>query len=170
MSTLLVIEKQFKELYQAYNEVESEEDRQNILQQLYEIESDRGVKFENCCKWREELLGDEAKAEFLYLKAQTNYRLAVKRREDFEKYMEMCIPIGETFDDGAYSFKWVRNPPSVDVFDEELLPDQYKRAKFEMIPDKKSLLPVLKELKKQGREHEIPGAALVDDKFRLVFK
>lgn len=169
MSTLIVIENAHKELYDAYNSETDDVKREEILQKLYELEAPREEKHKGCCEWHEELLAEVAKVESVYERIKEKRRLAIKRLEDFEKYMEACISIGESFESGPYGFKWVKNPPSVEIIDEKLVPECYKRYELVEHIEKRRVGDDLKIFKKNG-EGSIPGAILIDDKYRLKFK
>ena len=66
-------------------------------------------------------------------------------------------------DSPHFEIKLHSNPPSVDIFDESVLPEQYYKRKETYVIDRESLL---NDLKSGG---ESPGARLKQDK-RLVIK
>lgn len=112
-----------------------------------------------------ELMIEATKTEEERLKA--NRKANEKKLEDFKEYVKNCMmqmgvskietPLGE--------IKVAKNPMSVEITNEELIPDEYKRTKVETSLDKKSLLDNFK-----ATGELINGAVFHDDRFSLRIK
>lgn len=95
-------------------------------------------------------------------KKKVMQKQAEKLKDYLHKNME-SVGIKEIkSDDGTFTAKIVKNPPSVDVYDESMLPDEYCRLKREA--DKTAIKSALQN------GVEIQGAKLVTDKTSLRIK
>jgi hypothetical protein len=65
---------------------------------------------------------------------------------------------------GTFRFSTARNPKGVEVFDEALIPDEFKVAKTVVSVSKTTIKNALE----MGQE--VPGAKLKDEEYRLVVK
>ena len=96
-----------------------------------------------------------------------NRKAGEKKLENFKEYVKACMmemslqkietPLGE--------LKIAKNPMSVEILDEELIPNAYKRTKVETSIDKKALID---HFKTTGEI--IDGAKFHDDNYSLRIK
>lgn len=131
-------------------EFEIDEETGEILNfaELDALELERDTKIENLCLWRKNLLSD-AEA---YKKEEESFR---KKRQSAEKQAERLtayiqyILAGEKFKTSKVTVSY-RISKAVDVEDVEKIPDEFKRVKQTVEPDKQTI------------KKAIEGGAIID--------
>lgn len=139
-----------------------EDDLQMFIDTLDSIDDSVEVKVENICKFLKNIQGDidVFKAEE---KRIAQRRKSLENKHDGIKgYMESMLRLmGKTeVKANTFTVKFQKSPASVDVINENDVPQEYK----EKVPDKilkKEILAALKDKK------VIPGVLLVDDKTHM---
>lgn len=160
--TLYEIKNQYLEL--AMNDELNDEDKkelQNAIRNELLAKTDGIIAVTK----QAEALIEAMKNEEERLKA--NRKANEKKLESFKEYVKNCMmemqiqkvetPLGE--------MKIAKNPMSVEILDEEQIPDAYKRTKVETSIDKKALIDHFKET-----GEIIDGAKIHDDYFSLRIK
>ena len=122
---------------------------------LDSIEEAIEVKAENIAKWIRNLEADKKAFEEEEKRFKEKKQAADNRIKSLKLYLEDNMRLtGKTkFKAGFFSFAIQNNPPSVEVFDEALLPERFL---IEQLP--KIDRAGIKELLKAGEE--VPGAEL----------
>ena len=122
---------------------------------LDSIEEAIEVKAENIAKWIRNLEADKKAFEEEEKRFKEKKQAADNRIKSLKQYLEDNMRLtGKTkFKAGFFSFAIQNNPPSVEVFDEALIPKQFLIAQPVKI-DRAGI----KELLKAGEE--VPGAEL----------
>lgn len=122
---------------------------------LDSIEEAIEVKAENIAKWIRNLEADKKAFEEEEKRFKEKKQAADNRIKSLKLYLEDNMRLtGKTkFKAGFFSFAIQNNPPSVEVFDEALIPEQFLIEQQPKI-DRAGI----KELLKQGKE--VPGATL----------
>ena len=144
------------ELSQNYLAVqEMDLDEETMRDTLDSIEEAIEDKAENIAKWIRNLEADKKAFEEEEKRFKEKKQAADNRIKSLKQYLEDNMRLtGKTkFKAGFFSFSIQNNPPSVEVFDEALLP---KRFLIEQPP--KIDRAGIKELLKAGEE--VPGAEL----------
>lgn len=122
---------------------------------LDSIEEAIEVKAENIAKWIRNLEADKKAFEEEEKRFKEKKQAADNRIKSLKLYLEDNMRLtGKTkFKAGFFSFAIQKNPPSVEIFDEALIPEQFLIAQPVKI-DRAGI----KELLKAGKE--VPGATL----------
>ena len=144
------------ELSQNYLAVqEMDLEPETLKDTLDSIEEAIEVKAENIAKWIRNLEADKKAFEEEEKRFKEKKQAADNRIKSLKLYLEDNMRLtGKTkFKAGFFSFSIQNNPPSVEVFDEALIPKQFLIAQPVKIDS-----AGIKELLKAGEE--VPGAEL----------
>jgi len=125
----------YQELLELYNQTEDSEAEIALEAELDSVVDAIEVKAE-ACAWMMKQMESESEAFDKLAKhfaAKAKYRSnAASRLKDYIAY---CL-MGNTLKTKSFSFGW-RKSVSVEVLDEGLIPEQYKRIKTVIEPEKK---------------------------------
>lgn len=144
------------ELSQNYLAVQEMDLDEDILRDtLDSIEETFEDKAENIAKLYRTVEAEEKAFEAEEKRFYAMKKTAANKKQFLKQYLEDNMRlIGKTkFKAGVFNFSIQNNPPSVDIYDETLIPEQYLIEQPAKI-DKAGI----KELLKQGEE--VPGAKL----------
>lgn len=135
-------------------------DTLDSLEDAFEKKAENIIKLTRSWEAEEKALQEEAK----YLKAKSD-----KLKNDREKLMgyleaHMTAVGKDETRAGLFTLKFQKNPASVNIVDENLLPEAYLKVKITKSPDKTAIKKILKD------GQEVPGAVLITDKRTLKVK
>lgn len=144
------------ELARSYAELqEMDVDEQTFLDTLESIQDVAASKVENCSKWMRSL-----KSEITAFKEEENRLKKIRMAKEnklkwLNKYVKDFLEIsGVTkFEIGIFTLSIQKNPPSLEIYDATLIPEQYLKLQAPVLDTQK-----IKELLQKGEE--IPGATL----------
>lgn len=148
------------ELARSYAELqEMDVDEQTFLDTLDSIQDTAEVKVENCAYWTRNLIGENAAIK------QEEDRLKKRRKANenkvkwLNKYVQDFLDISglTKFKAGIFTLSIQNNPPSLEIYDATLIPEQYLKPQAPVYDTQ-----TIKDLLKQGEE--IPGATLKQTK------
>lgn len=144
------------ELSQNYLAVQDMElDEETLRDTLDSIEEAWEDKAENIVKLIRTVEADEQALEAEEKRFNARKKTEANKKQFLKRYLEEMMQLtGKTkFKAGVFNISLQNNPPSVDIYDETLIPEQYLIEQPAKI-DKAGI----KELLKQGQE--VPGATL----------
>lgn len=152
--TLWEINEQIDMLTEQLVDEETGEINEEVMEQLEQLSIDRDEKIEACGIVMKQLASEvEAiNAEIKSLKARANAK--AKRHDRIAEYVNQTLQ-GEKFETAKVAFSY-RKSQSVDVVNEEIVPDEWCR--FETT--RKPLKSEIKKALKGGKQ--IPGCVLVE--------
>lgn len=148
------------ELAQKYAEVqEMDVDEQTFLDTLESIQDVAASKVENCSNWMQNL-----KSEITAFKKEENRLKKIRMAKEnklkwLNKYVQDFLEnSGVTrFEIGIFTLSIQKNPPSLEIYDATLIPEQYLKPQAPVLDTQ-----TIKDLLKQGEE--IPGVTLKQTK------
>lgn len=111
-------------------------------------------KVENTIKYIRNLESDVEALENEIRKLQTKKSAIENQVKSRKEYLGFNIGKGLSFKTPLFKCSW-RESPSVEIVNEDKIPDWYKKEKVEISIDKKLILEELKQ------EKEVPGARLL---------
>jgi hypothetical protein len=134
--------------------------------QLDKISGNFKAKAGNIAKWCLNLDANVPGLEQEIKRLQNRLRVQNNLRTRLTNYIKFCMENAglHKLDMGTFTISIDKNPPSVGVITEELLPSKYIRVVQTQSVDKKQLLQDLKDGEK------IEGAVLITDKTRLTIR
>lgn len=150
---LYEIASKYERLIDDYNQCETDEGREIVLQALKNIEATRDEKLDACCKWLRSLEAEEEAVSREIASLQAKLFAAEKKKEAFKTYIAECLGVGERWENGVFKLSW-RKSEAVRVVDETKIPAAYMREILKYEADKKQI----KEDLKAGAT--IPGVEL----------
>lgn len=144
------------ELARSYAELqEMDVDEQTFLDTLESIQDVAASKVENCSKWMLSL-----KSEITAFKAEENRLKKIRMAKEnklkwLNKYVQDFLEnSGVTqFEIGIFTLSIQKNPPSLEIYDATLIPEQYRKPQAPVYDTQ-----TIKEALKNGIE--VPGAEL----------
>ena len=148
------------ELARIYAELqEMDVDEQTFLDTLESIQDVAASKVENCSNWMQNL-----NSEITAFKKEENRLKKIRMAKEnklkwLKKYVQDFLEIsGVTkFEIGIFTLSIKKNPPSLEIYDATLIPEQYLKPQDPVLDTQK-----IKELLQKGEE--IPGATLKQTK------
>ena len=159
---LYAISKSFNELMLA-DEVAEEEKEQalSILGDMIKNKSVEVIGLEKNMEYAIEAMKDEE------ARIKENRRLLENKLERYKGYIQSCMNILETnkIETPRGSISLVANPISVEIVDEEKIPNKYKKQVIEVKIDKQA---IARDFKNTGELTE--GVRIINDKKSLRFK
>ena len=137
-----------------------------LEQQLDKISGDFKAKAGNIAKWCLNLDANVPGLEQEITRLQKRLKVQGNLNQRLKNYIKYCMENAglHKLDMATFTISIAKNPPSVEVVTEELLPSKYIRVVQTQSVDKKQLLQDLKDGEK------IEGAALITDKTRLTIR
>ena len=138
----------------------------DLEQQLDKISGDFKAKAGNIAKWCLNLDANVPGLEQEITRLQKRLKVQGNLNQRLKNYIKYCMENAglHKLDMGTFTISIAKNPPSVEVVTEELLPSKYIRVVQTQSVDKKQLLQDLKDGEK------IEGAVLITDKTRLTIR
>lgn len=159
---LYAISKSFNELMLA-DEVAEEEKEQalSILGDMIKNKSVEVIGLEKNMEYAIEAMKEEE------ARIKENRRLLENKLERYKGYIQSCMNILETnkIETPRGSISLVANPISVEIVDEEKIPNKYKKQVIEVKIDKQA---IARDFKNTGELTE--GVRIINDKKSLRFK
>ena len=155
MSTLWEIDEQIRNMTEMLVDEETGEINEEALDTLEQLELDRDIKLENCGIVMKNLRAEiEAiQAEIKALKKRATAK--ANKYDRLAEYVKRSLD-GETFETSKVAYSYIKSQ-SVDVVNEELVPDEW--CKFET-----TRKPVVSNIKKALKDGEqVPGCVLVEN-------
>lgn len=144
---------------QMHNEYD-EEKRLALSSQLDSIKAPLENKAVNIAKYVHDLRGSQVMIDSEIERLQNMKRILLNREKDMMNYlstnMQRCEI--EKIESPFFKIQFKTCPCKVDVLDADLIPDEYKRVKTEIMIDKNKIKSEMKE------GVVIPGVQLVQDK------
>jgi DNA repair ATPase RecN len=153
------------ELANMYNRIIEMEESEAMLDTLESIEESLDQKAENIAKMITEL-NAQSETISVEIKRLTEMKSKIENKSNYLQnyiYDNMVFMKKDTIKSDLFNIKIVKNPYSVEIKDEAIIPEDYKNQKITISVDKKKLLEDLKN------GMEIQGATL-QQKTRLSIK
>lgn len=125
---------------------------EECLRQIHEIEVERDYKLEACCAVYKNMQAERDIVANEIKRLRAKQEVLENKLDNFKRYIENNMLPGEKWTNGVHKISW-RSSESVEITNEELLPDNCWRIKKE--PDKTTI----KTLFKNGES--VNGAVLV---------
>lgn len=153
MVALYELKKEYLEILEAYENAENEDELVEVAIQLGNIKGELSDKLDNCGRLYRNLTAEaekfEAESDRLSRKAS-----AIKNKaERLKNYIAFTLGDGVEAKTDLFKFSW-RASVAVRIDNEDLIPEQYKRTKTVIEPNKKAIGDDLKA------EIAIPGCSL----------
>lgn len=154
MSTLYQIDEQIEELTNKLVDEETGEINEDALEELEKLKMDKDAKLEGCGLVMKQLaievdaINDEIKA----LKARATAK--ANRHDRIGEYVKSSLK-GEKFETSKVAFSY-RRSQKLEVFDEEIVPDDMCLFETKRSPAKAKIKQALKDGK------HVPGCVLVE--------
>jgi len=140
-----------KTLLEYYSDSDST-NSEECLAQLQEIEVERDYKLEACCAVYKNINAERDVIANEIKRLRTKLDAIENKSDNFKRYIENNMLPGEKWTNGVHKLSW-RASESVEITNEEFLPDDFWRIKKE--PDKTAIKTAFKNGEK------VTGAVLV---------
>lgn len=153
MSRMYEIKEEYAELLTAWEMAESEEEAMEIMEKIEAVDADFRVKADVFARIRQSALS-EAEGYEAEAKRLTEHAKAAKRRAAYlaESVQDGMMRLGITeIATGIGSWRVQTNPPAVQIFDDEAIPEQFRTPQ----PDKINKAEILRWYKETGEI--VPG-------------
>lgn len=137
-------------------------DEETYKDTMESIGDDAAEKAENLAKMIDNFAADEAKLKEEVAKLQAKRKTLNNSIAFLTNELEVFHKVSGVKQAGLYKLKYRKLPASVDVFDEEALPEAYFRVKKE--PNKVDIKKALQD------GVDVPGAVLDTDKVKFEVK
>lgn len=125
---------------------------EECLAQLQEIEVERDYKLEACCAVYKNMQAERDIVANEIKRLRAKQEVLENKLDNFKRYIENNMLPGEKWTNGVHKLSW-RSSESVEITNEEFLPDDFWRIKKE--PDKTAIKTAFKNGEK------VTGAVLV---------
>lgn len=132
---LYEIANQFKDVFEALNNAETEAEYYEAEVKLLALDGDKDSKLEACCAHLKNLRAEEEMIEKEIEKLKDKLEKAQAMADGFETYLTACLTPGEPWSKGIHCIKW-RKSKRVILTNEDDIPSAYKVEHLSYTPDK----------------------------------